>query len=117
MSLYSYSSSSLKSSESNNSYRLLSTSSLTTVSSQIGNNGTRRNLTTDDEQWPTPPEEENQSWQIEKNISLKNEQLNRNGCVIKAIMTNERIVLYDSSSTQSTIIPGKHISIKVVFNV
>ncbi|CAF1139017.1 unnamed protein product [Rotaria sordida] len=122
-------SSSLRSSKSNNSYCLLSSSlsSITTVSSQLDNEVTQRNLISDNEQWPAPPVEETQlqqsnvqdNWQIEKNISLKDQQSNKNRCILKATMTNEQILICDSSSTSSTrsqIIPGKHVSMKVVFH-
>ncbi len=73
------------------------------------------------------------NWRIEKNvsmknkifnpiakhcffqISLKNQQANKNTCILKAIMTKEQILICDSSSTRSRIIPGKHVSMKVVF--
>ncbi|CAF2718144.1 unnamed protein product [Rotaria sp. Silwood2] len=117
------SSSSLRSSKSNNSYCLLSSSfsSITTVSSQSNNEVIQQYLITDNEQWPTPPVEEIQLQQnivqdncrIEKNV---NQQSNKNGCILKATMTNEQILISDSSSTRSRIISGKHVSMKVVFH-
>ncbi len=77
--------------------------------------------------------EQQDNWRIEKNvsmknqiinpiaryrffqISLKNQQANKNTCILKAIMTKEQILICDSSSTGSRIIPGKHVSMKVVF--
>jgi hypothetical protein len=125
-------------SESNNSYRL-SSSSITTVSRQ-SDNDQRRDSITEDEQWPAPPIEETQSkqsiiqdnWRIEKNVNiqnkishsnevflfqicLKDQRSNKTSCILKATMTKEQILVSDSSSLNSTIIPGKHISMKVVF--
>ncbi|CAF1340961.1 unnamed protein product [Rotaria sp. Silwood1] len=113
---------SLRSSKSNNSLLSSSLSSITTVSSQSNNE--QRSLITDSEKWPAPPVEETRlqeniiqdNWRIEKNISLKEQQLNKNSCILKATMTNEQILICDSSSTRSRIIPGKHVSMKVVFH-
>ncbi|CAF4367631.1 unnamed protein product [Rotaria socialis] len=110
------------SSKSYNSYRLLSSSSITTVSGQLNHEPSKQNSIIDNEQWPAPPEEEIQpeqnivqdTWRIEKKISLKDQQLTKNSCIVKATMTNEQIILSDSSSTRSRIIPGKHITMKLV---
>ncbi|CAF1352907.1 unnamed protein product [Rotaria magnacalcarata] len=118
------------SSKSYNSYRLLSSSSsslssITTVSSQLDHAPSKQNSILDSEQWPAPPAEVIQpeqnivqdTWRIEKKISLKDQQLTKNSCIVKATMTNEQIIISDSSSTRSRIIPGKHITMKVVFRV
>ncbi|UJR10010.1 hypothetical protein I4U23_014233 [Adineta vaga] len=114
------SSSSLKWSESNDSYRLLPSSSITTVSSQLDCQREQRYLTSDDDsdqQLTFAPVKKSQNCHIEKNISLQNQSLKRNSCILKAIMTKEQIIISDSLTAQSRIIPSKHISMKVVFHV
>ena len=102
MSACSCSSSSLRQlNASNNSYSLAS-SSLTNVSS----------LTNDE--YPSLVQ---QHWRFERQVDLKDHTLDRNGSILKATMTRDRILIDDSLSARSTLVFGKHVSMTVVFNI
>lgn len=99
MSLYSYSTNSSRTSDCH--YLASSSSSSLTSITTISDH---RSTTTDEE------------CRIEKNISLKDHLPTGNSrCVLRATMTKDQIIVSDSLSNRSTIIPGKHVSMKVVF--
>ena len=50
-------------------------------------------------------------------ISLRDEPRHRNGSILKATMTREHILIQDSSSPRPRTLPGKHVSMKVVFHL
>jgi hypothetical protein len=71
-------------------------------------------MTTDDEQCSKERIIQDH-WRIEKNVNMKKPK--SNSCILKVTMTKEQILIHDSSSNQSMIVlPGKHISMKVVFH-
>ena len=88
--------------ESNNSYSSLASSSLTNVSSL--------------------PDDEHQHlvqdhWRFERQVSLTDPPVNKKGSILKATMTRDRILIDDALSARSTLIFGKHVSMRVVFNM
>ncbi|CAF0910573.1 unnamed protein product [Adineta ricciae] len=116
------SSSKCKWSGSSDSYRLTSSSSITTVSTLSNNFPQGQDCISEDgadngQQWVFATAKRAQNCHIEKNVSLQDQPDKKNSCILKAIMTQKQIVISDSSTTRSTIIPNKHLSMKVIFHV